>query len=431
MARAAVEAKSNKGAAIARYPALDGLRGFALLVMLGMHFGFYPSVYTTSPPSIVKFLMAKILVMGWVGLDLFFVLSGFLITSILVASKNEPHYFRNFYGRRVVRIFPLYYTVLVVGLFVAPALFGDRWDRFMGDTRAHQFWLWTYSLNIAVTLNVMGDSGMFGPLWSLALEEQYYTVWPWVVKYTSRAMLGRICGLFIVGALAFRLSWMAAGFGWPGAYHFTLARLDPIAVGAGIALLMQDAVWRRRLERLAPAGLMVGVAGIAFMFVRYPLVGPQEWFVVTFGHSIVAFVFGCLVVIALRDPAPKWMCATWLIMLGTCSYSIYVWHFFVRQIMAVLYARYPASTPAGGAAAAIAFLVVGLAISIACGWVSHVLIERPFLKLKRLFQYKRPVDVRIPAAEPAVVGVAAGLWNGAPESTRPLTGSLHGAPGAD
>jgi peptidoglycan/LPS O-acetylase OafA/YrhL len=77
--------------------------------------------------------------------------------------------------------------------------------------------------------------------------------------------------------------------------------------------------------------------------------------------------------------------------------------------MGFLYLRYPAATPAGGAAAAIAFLLVGLAISIVCGWVSHVLIERPVLKLKRLFQYKRPVDVRIAAVEPAVEPAVAGM----------------------
>jgi peptidoglycan/LPS O-acetylase OafA/YrhL len=402
---AAVDANPDGGTAIARYPALDGIRGFALLLMLGMHFGFYPSFYSKAPSSIVTFLMAKSLAAGWTGLDIFFVLSGFLITSILLVSKDQPRYFRNFYGRRAVRIFPLYYTVLVVGLFVAPALFGERWDRFVGTTWSQQAWLWTYSLNIAVSLGIFVDTGMFGPLWSLALEEQYYLVWPLVVKYTSRAMLGRVCGLFIFGALAFRLAWMAAGFGWPGAYHFTLSRVDALAVGSGIALLVQDAAWRRRLQRMAPIGLMLGIAAIAVMFVRYPLVVPTEWFVVTFGHSIMALTFGCLVIIALRDPAPKWMCAPWLMNLGKWSYSIYVWHWFVRQIMAVLYAKYPATTPAGGGAAAIAFLLVGLAISTACGWASHVLIERPFLKLKRLFRYERRGGIPAVAAESEVGGM--------------------------
>jgi peptidoglycan/LPS O-acetylase OafA/YrhL len=390
---------TRSGGAIARYPALDGLRGFALLCMLGMHFGFYPSFYSPAPYSAARLYMAKFLAGGWIGLDLFFVLSGFLITSILLASKGKPRYFQNFYGRRAVRIFPLYYSVLVVGLFIAPALFGERWDRFMGDTWPKQAWLWGYALNIAVTLGVMRDSGMFGPLWSLAVEEQYYLCWPLIVKVTSRRALGGVCVMLIAGSLAFRAAWLALGFGWTGAYHFTLARLDSLAVGGGIALLMQNAAWRRRLDRWAGAGLALGVAALVAVFLSFPGFLPSEPFIVMFGHSVLAFTFGCLVVIAIRNPAPRWMCQPWLMALGTWSYSIYVWHWFIRQIMAVAYAKYPASTPAGGLAAAIAFLVVGLLLSTAVGWTSYMLLERPFLKLKRLFKYG-PSGVRT-VTEPA------------------------------
>jgi peptidoglycan/LPS O-acetylase OafA/YrhL len=411
------DASADGGSAIERYPGLDGIRGIAILLVLGMHFGFYPSFYTPAPPSIVVRWMAEIFAGGWIGVDLFFVLSGFLITSILLASKAGPHYFRNFYGRRSVRIFPLYYTALVVGLFVAPALFGERWARFMGDSWSRQTWLWTYTLNVAVTFGVMRDAGMFGPLWSLAVEEQYYLFWPLIVKYTSRAVLGSVCATFIVGSLMFRLGWLAVGFSWTGAYHFTLARLDALAVGAGIALLMESRTWAGRLERWALPGLMLGAAAIGIMFLRYPLFVPTEPFIVTFGHSILALTFGCLVVMALRNPAPAWLRASWLMTLGKYSYGIYVWHWFVRQIMAVVYTRYPASSPAGGAAAAIAFLVVGVPIAVGCGWASYVVIEGPFLRLKRLFRYQPSAGVRT-AAEPEVVGLVSGFWSGRQESSR-------------
>jgi peptidoglycan/LPS O-acetylase OafA/YrhL len=410
------DASRDGGSAIARYPGLDGIRGVAILFVLTMHFGFYPSVYSQPPYSIVTGWMARVFAGGWIGVDLFFVLSGFLITSILLASKGEPRYFQNFYGRRAVRILPLYYTALVVGLFVAPAVFGERWDHFLGDAWPKQVWLWTYSLNIAVSLRVMLDPGVFGPLWSLAIEEQYYLFWPFIVKFTSRRMLGGICAIFIVGSLVVRLAWLAAGFGWQGAYHFTLARLDPIAVGAAIALLMQNAAWRRRLERSALPGLTLGAVALAVMYARYPLFLPTEAIIVTFGHSIIALTFGCLVVIALRDPAPQWLRAPWLAKLGTYSYGIYVWHYFVRQIMAVDYARYPAATPGGRAAVAVGFLIVGVVISTACGWISYIVLERPFLKLKRLFRYE-PSSGRRAFAEPEPVGLASGYWSRRRESS--------------
>jgi peptidoglycan/LPS O-acetylase OafA/YrhL len=246
---------------------------------------------------------------------------------------------------------------------------------------------------------------MFGPLWSLAVEEQYYLCWPLIVKATSRRVLGGVCVALIVGSLAFRAAWLAAGFGWFGAYHFTLSRLDSLAVGGGIALLMRNARWRRRLDQWAGPGLALGVAAIAVVFLRYPAFLPSEPLIVMVGHSIVGLTFGCLVVIAIRNPAPRWMCSRWLVALGTWSYSIYVWHWFIRQIMAVVYAKYPASSPAGGFAAAIAFLVVGLLISTACGWVSHVVLERPFLRMKQLFRYGPSTGVRrAPASE--AVGIA-------------------------
>jgi len=150
------------------------------------------------------------------------------------------------------------------------------------------------------------------------------------------------------------------------------------------------------------------------MFVRYPAFAPTEWFVVTFGHSILALTFGCLIVIAIRNPAPKWMCAPWLTMLGKYSYGIYVWHWFVRQIMGVVYARHPASSPAGGAAAALAFLVVGVVISTSCGWASYIVLERPFLTLKRLFRYERSADRPTVEVTQGVVGMGVRALERAP-----------------
>jgi peptidoglycan/LPS O-acetylase OafA/YrhL len=392
----------DAGSAISRYPGLDGVRGIAILLVLALHFGVAADFPRQAPSGISRWL-ERIFYLGWSGVDLFFVLSGFLITSILLASKAEPRYFRKFYGRRALRILPLHYVAIALGLFVVPAVFPDRAAQLLGDARSGQIWLWTYSLNIAFSLGWLANAGVFAQFWTLAIEEQYYLVWPWIVKYASRGTLLTICGALVVESLAFRLAWIAVRHDWEGAYHFTLARVDALAVGGAIAVLANDERWRLRLDRLAPAGLMIGVLAIGAMFLRFPRFYPSEWLVVTFGHSILALTFGCFVVVALRDPGPNWMRARWLELLGKYSYGIYVWHWPVQRVLLDLYGSRRAPTPALGATEAAAFLMGGALLSVCCGWASYKVIEQPFLRLKRFFSYDVDRDALEPTAGAAAV----------------------------
>src|SRR5262245_10664845 len=156
-------------------PALDGIRGIAILLVLLFHFGQYGHGLPY-PAVFVDKLFHRICQIGWVGVDLFFVLSGFLITGILYDSKGRNHYFRNFYVRRCLRILPLYYFSLILFLIVLPKLFplhtGFR------SLRQDSFWYWTYLSNVRVAYRGWDSFGVLDHFWSLAVEEQFYLLWP-------------------------------------------------------------------------------------------------------------------------------------------------------------------------------------------------------------------------------------------------------------
>lgn len=362
-------------------PPLDGLRGIAILLVLVHHFTILQPI-TALDRAIVDILIA-----GWSGVDLFFVLSGFLITSILLVSRDGPQYFRSFYGRRVLRIFPLYYTSLLIGLVLLPLMVPAM--RLALDTSGH-LWLWTYTLNIGFALGLIASPvAFFSHFWTLAIEEQFYLVWPWLVKVLSARVLLVLCGLIMVASLLMRLVWVGLGFGWEGAYRFTLTRADSLAIGAGVAVLMRYTSWRRTLLKLAPGGFCAGLAALALMFLSVPRFYPSEWVVVTFGHSVIAFASAWLIVLALRQRSGTWLAGRSLRALGKYSYGIYVLHFPLQRVLLGWYGTRPSEPSSAALLDAFAFLLIGLSGSVLLGWVSYHVIERPFLRLKRFFAYSR------------------------------------------
>jgi peptidoglycan/LPS O-acetylase OafA/YrhL len=234
------------GTAIAHVPSLDGVRGIAILLVLAHHFGV-PADLPHRSASVFTQWIERLLYVGWAGVDLFFVLSGFLITSILLVSKNAPEYFRRFYSRRILRIFPLYYFTLILGLVVLPRLLTYQNVGLLRDVTSGQAWLWTYTLNIGLALGWVTGPAIFGHYWTLAVEEQYYLIWPWVVKVASSRTILILSGLMLFAALVLRIIWFDSEFGWAGAYRFTLTRADSLALGGAIAVLTLNTTFRSRL----------------------------------------------------------------------------------------------------------------------------------------------------------------------------------------
>src|ERR1700723_1358630 len=227
-------------------PQFDGLRGLAILLVLIGHSGFLEA-----------FPHAGMLEYARFGVDLFFVLSGFLITGILLDSKGSRHYFRNFYARRALRIWPLYYLVLFVAFVVAP-LFAPS----MRPTAAR---IWPafvfYVQNIVFIYRDTYPFGL-GATWSLAVEEQFYLTWPVLVFFLRKQTLAIVAVSLVVVSLSLRLAGRLYGAPSGFIHFFTLSRLDAIAFGSLAALWLRSPSctlirWRIRAYQF----LGLGVAG--------------------------------------------------------------------------------------------------------------------------------------------------------------------------
>jgi peptidoglycan/LPS O-acetylase OafA/YrhL len=337
-------------------------------------------------PGAIGNAIDRLFYTGWAGVDLFFVLSGFLISSILLSTRNDERYFARFYTRRALRIFPVHYVALALGFFVLPYLAPAYAPRLLQDAAHGQVWFWTYTSNIALATGVLADGGVFGHFWTLAIEEQYYFVWPTVVRFCSRRTLIVVALAMIAAALFVRVAALALGLGWAWAYRATPARIDGFGVGAVIAALMLDERASRRLFRLAPYGAAATGAVLAFEFWRVPRFYPSNPSVITWDHSLLAIMSGWLIILGLGHSSPSWMRSRWLRWFGTYSYGIYVWHWPLQRVLTIVQSGPMASDVMFGSG--IAILVIGVVGSCALGWISYIVIERPFLRLKDRFAYQ-------------------------------------------
>jgi peptidoglycan/LPS O-acetylase OafA/YrhL len=326
---------------------------------------------------------------GWAGVDLFFVLSGFLISSILLATRERPAYFRTFYSRRVLRIFPLYFGTLVLGLLIVPAV-ATLPPAFVGQARDHAIWLWTYTTNIALATGAVATFGVFDLYWSLAIEEQFYIVWPLLVRVTRPTTLALVCGGIVAGALVWRWLWLGHGGLWWQVYRFTPTRIDELAMGALVALAVREPGARAAATRLAPVVLGAAASVVVYMFLTINPFYPAARAVSIWGHTLLAVLFGSSLFLAVTR-TESWLAlrlsAPWLRNWGRISYGVYVWHWPLRLVLVGPYAAIAPTTAAAHFIAAIVFFVAGLAGSYAIAWVSYRFYERPFLELKRRVSY--------------------------------------------
>ena len=364
-----------------RVPALDGLRGLAILAVFLFHYvgegGTPHSFLVRGIHGITRF--------GWAGVDLFFVLSGFLITGILFDTQHSPHYYRAFYIRRTLRIFPLYYFFLGLVAFVG-VLLGVRW------TAGHALFLVYLGYPGALILPNLVKLPYIRlvHLWSLSVEEQFYLLWPFLIRTlsTSRRILRLCLGLMCLALTMRLLMW---GTGWLNgkwAYMFLPFRIDSLALGAALAVLARGPSFER-VMKLAPYVLLLTtpILGVLLVFSpnTRPTEAPQMW---TLGFTLNALISGSLLLLALRPMGivVRVFNTSFLRKLGKYSYGIYIYHF---PLAAILEAHKPAMIHAlhSEFIAKLVFIPGALFINYLGAKASYEFFESPVLNLKSRFPY--------------------------------------------
>jgi peptidoglycan/LPS O-acetylase OafA/YrhL len=358
-------------------PALDGFRGCAVLAVVFYHFSL--PILAAGPHGAATKLVLHSLLTGSVGVDMFFVLSGFLITGILLHSREQPHYFRNFYARRILRIFPLYYGVLVV------AFLALGWTSAIGPLAPHQGWLWLYVANFAGLFHV-SFVPMFDHFWSLAVEEQFYFAWPLVVFFLPRRRLIAVSIALAIGSLLFRCALIHGGMDAELAASLTPCRLEGLVMGSLLAALAASAGGLTSLNR--PAIVVGTLAGVAAMASRVLGSAQGMWGLSGIGHFTVPLAFTCVIALAAggRGVLSRFLSIGWLRFFGKYSYGIYVFHYLFEPWLDKWFWYLP-SVPL---ASILLHLILALAATLAVAMVSWHLYEKQFLKLKRWFEPSAP-----------------------------------------
>ena len=355
---------------------LDGVRGIAIVAVT-----LYRFINELDPAGSPLLAFARaFLSVGERGVDLFFVLSGFLITGILLQTKSKSGYFRNFIARRALRIFPLYFATLLVCLFLLPRLLSTKIFDLPSD---NQFYLWTYTPNLCMAWE---NSWCFGPLdhfWSLAVEEHFYLLWPIAVCFLSLNTLLRVSFAIALGVGILR----AFASLWPeltvAVDVLTIFRCDALCMGAALAVIMVQRVHIDRMTWFAKRCLpFLVIACLVF------LVTGKRW--MTLPHTIVpALMVVVLAIIVtgkksdglsqqLRSPCLRWF--------GKYSYGMYV-------VQLPLVTLLPISTLiwALGMEAlhplivSLVYLVIMVSLTSAIAYASFHQFENRFLSLKRYF----------------------------------------------
>jgi peptidoglycan/LPS O-acetylase OafA/YrhL len=352
-------------------PELDALRFFAFLGVFLHHLvprnaALFQRV---GLPASVTDVLIGALNAGATGVDLFFVLSAYLITDLLMREHDAAGRIdvRAFYARRALRIWPVYFLVLGVSVFVAPYL-----------APSHALWFVAFSGNWLVASGAVTHPFVM-PLWSLCVEEQFYLVWPWIVRTPTPRRIVTAGGILIAIAWIARIAWPKEDV---GVWNVTFAHLDAIAFGAILSVLLRGravtlAVWQRLALTAVALGVLVFVGGWWTRSLGVTA-GP-----IILGYPLIVVACGAIFVATIGS-GMRWRPLAYL---GRISYGLYAYHTIAIHLVS---ARVSTSTVRGF----VTYAVASLALTLAMAAASFAWMERPFLKLKSKLQ-----SVKVPSPE--------------------------------
>jgi peptidoglycan/LPS O-acetylase OafA/YrhL len=381
-----------------RIPELDGLRGTAILMVLIFHLQIAGFLRVGKP-------LSRVVGLGSLGVDLFFVLSGFLITSILIETKDSTNYFSSFYARRSLRIFPVCFVCILLYFHAWTPLtehihfFGGEMNPPANAVRSDELWYWLYISNWRDWLTRGGfASHWLGHFWSLAVEEQFYLFWPLAIYLCPRPRLPHLFAGVIV--VSFLLS-VAAEFGGAAAetvHRLTIFRLDTFALGAMVALILRNSLWTKRISEhlrvIFPTSTIAALLAIA-AFGHIPHV---PW--ISIAYLSAAACFSCAVFLCVSaSGSVSWfsrsMRLPWLRKFGKYSYAMYVFHGPIYHLVQLLFIFLISSrliTAEGIWLSAMrwAEILISFGATYLVALISWRCIERPILKFKSRFTYSYP-----------------------------------------
>jgi peptidoglycan/LPS O-acetylase OafA/YrhL len=354
---------------------LDGFRAIAVLMVLVHHLFYgWPTPALSRLPGIIRAPLGR----GWLGVDLFFVLSGFLITGILIDSRESEHYFRNFYTRRVLRIVPLYLTCILIMYFGYPG------------AGAYFRLSLLYLANFAYFFHVKVPHGP-GIFWSLAVEEHFYLVWPLVVRLFNGVWLLCFTALIVMGTPILR--GVCAHFGMNPElqiYPYSFFRFDGLALGAMLAIWVRSRYYSRS-SAWTLAGLLLGTSLLIFLAgLPFGITGSKTVAGTAFHYTQAEFVFAGLMALALAYRGSKftaflrWRPARITADLSFCIYLIHltVGDFYYRLLHAM---HFDDVARLGAVGSLVLRILVLVTVTFALAALSKRFLEDPFLRLKRYF----------------------------------------------
>ncbi len=386
--RADLKVQTTKG--LSHIRALDGIRGIGVLLVLMFHFSW------SFPEAGALHWVKAYLWSGWMGVDLFFVLSGYLITRGLV--KDSPFSvgkrMRLFWARRAFRIFPLYYIVVIVGTIVCLAV--GKYSEIPGPS----YWLYFQNYTLAFDEDVMRWTAHF---WSLAIEEQFYFVWPLVVLLAGKRMRLSVAFGLLVFCIALRSGFMVIGhkihiFGWSDeqiskfVYRVTPMHMDGLLVGAILAMFDMDKTLKAGIffRKIQVPLFFASMAVLVLLTVWTKGFGTYDRRVIVLGYPTMAVAFGCAVSLAAAGWFPQAvqnaLSKGVLPACGKVSYGMYILHWMLVIFIAPWQEAQNAQL--GTAAAAglgVAVIVLGTLVVYALATLSYRFVESPFLHIKAKF----------------------------------------------
>lgn len=353
---------------VAYNKSLDGLRGIAILLVLLWHY----IACLIRPGSGSISLIRSLLASSWSGVDLFFVLSGFLLGRILLVNIHSSNYYSTFYIRRILRIFPLYYLFLIL-YFIVRFLFYQC-------TQENSIPSWAYFAHIQnfFMKNSFGDSNL-GITWSLAIEEQFYLLLPLLIRF-SRQYIKYIILTGIILAPVLRYF-----FGGNAAYVLLPARIDSLLIGVGLAYLYvyDKLIWvrNRTLELIVLIAIILGLIALLSVYTEWNKTGG------VFNHSVYAILYSIILLITVEGRwklLNKILETPVLIFIGKISYGLYLIHVAMITLVFFLIKK---SSPTLNSITDFLIVIFSFLICVAVLFLSNKYFETPIRSLGKKHSY--------------------------------------------